>query len=47
MGYPSRPIERIDLAAFKADIDALGARMRAEQADAAEGAAHIAHVRAI
>ncbi len=37
----------VDLAAFKRDVDALGARMRAEQADAVEGAVHIAHVRAI
>jgi hypothetical protein len=47
MGCPSRPIARVDLAAFKADVDALGARMRAEQADPVEGAAHLAHVRAI
>ena len=37
----------IDLAAFKADIDALGARLRAEQAGPAEGAAHIAHLRRV
>ena len=38
---------QVDLAAFKADVDALGARMRAEQADLVGGAAHVAHLRRI
>jgi fatty acid desaturase len=36
---------RFNLDAFKADVDALGARMRVEQAE--EGSAHVAHLRTV